>query len=560
MKRKLILLTTLVALFFVGYGQNTLNENFDASTTLPSDWTFILDGEQEEENELEASIWVEDTEDNSYYSGRALSGENSLWLLFQYCMDENSKIYMISPKLSITSSNDSFKFNLFVDNFSPNGYGKFSVLVSTSSNAKEDFSTTPLLQVETSELFTGWDEYEVDLSTYVGQDIYVAIVFADYGSYTWFFVDDITGPELATSDNPADTCSKITTLPFKENFNGWEWSEIPECWKWIGYDFYQGMYYPTTLVNGYNGSNWLAFLGADGTEQMVVSLPELGDNIAVNTLELQLDVTNYTSGKLVIGVMNDPLDISTFVEVDTIIAPNQTWTHYTVDFSQYTGTGRYISLRVGVPYDNVYTLLGVDNLSLNYITNPNSTYDTIAESICMGDSYTFKGEEKTEAGVYFDTLSVGEGGVAEIQVLILSVNPVYAITINDTINEGETYTDNGFNESQSGTYTLELQTINGCDSVITLNLVVETLPCENVTTTLNESICEGESFEFNNTTYSQEGTYVANLQTLDGCDSTVTLNLVVNPSYSLSIDANINEGETYTENGFNEHIPLNFKQ
>lgn len=472
MKRKFVLLTTLLAFAFIGYGQNTLNENFEASSSLPSDWTFILDGVQEQANVLEVAIWNDDPNSNDYYSGRALSGENSAWILFQYCMDDNAKIYMISPKLKVTSANNSFVFNMFVDNFSPYA-GKFSVLVSTSSNAKEDFNSASLLEVETADLFTGWEQYEVDLSTYNGQEIYVAIVFSDPGAYTWFFVDDITGPELAPQTTVNDTC-KVTSLPFSENFDNWDYATVPDCWSWIGYDFYQGMYYPTTLVNGYNHTNWLAFLGIEGTETMVVSLPRLADNINVNTLNLNLDATNYGTGKLVVGVMNNPDSINTFIAVDTITPLNDVWTNYNVNFSEYIGTGKYISLRVGVPYDNDYVFVGVENLVLDYVSNPNATYDTILENICQGESFTFDGEELTESGVYFDTISVQENGMSEIQVLILSVNPSYTQTINDTIAEGETYTLNGFNESQSGQYTLALQTINGCDSIIVLNLTVET--------------------------------------------------------------------------------------
>ena len=54
------------------------------------------------------------------------------------------------------------------------------------------------------------------------------------------------------------------------------------------------------------------------------------------------------------------------------------------------------------------------------------------------------------------------------------MNPTYNITINDSITDGETYTQYGFNESSAGTYTQTLTTINGCDSVITLNLTVLT--------------------------------------------------------------------------------------
>ena len=44
--------------------------------------------------------------------------------------------------------------------------------------------------------------------------------------------------------------------------------------------------------------------------------------------------------------------------------------------------------------------------------------------------------------------------------------------ITAAICQGETYTENGFNVSEAGVYTQNLQTVNGCDSVIVLNLTV----------------------------------------------------------------------------------------
>ncbi|MDR1846789.1 MAG: T9SS type A sorting domain-containing protein [Bacteroidales bacterium] len=55
--------------------------------------------------------------------------------------------------------------------------------------------------------------------------------------------------------------------------------------------------------------------------------------------------------------------------------------------------------------------------------------------------------------------------------------------INAVITAGETYTQNGFNESTAGTYTQTLQSINGCDSVVVLNLSVVTNGLNTVETT-----------------------------------------------------------------------------
>jgi gliding motility-associated-like protein len=56
-------------------------------------------------------------------------------------------------------------------------------------------------------------------------------------------------------------------------------------------------------------------------------------------------------------------------------------------------------------------------------------------------------------------------------------------------------------------------------------------------TTLNEQICHDDSIGFNGNYYSATGTYVANLLTWQGCDSTVTLNLIVNSQDTTNLTA-----------------------
>ncbi|MDY4584508.1 MAG: leucine-rich repeat protein, partial [Candidatus Onthomorpha sp.] len=95
----------------------------------------------------------------------------------------------------------------------------------------------------------------------------------------------------------------------------------------------------------------------------------------------------------------------------------------------------------------------------------------ITAAICQGSAYTENGFNVSEAGVYTQNLQT-INGCDSIVTLTLTVNPVYSFTIDATINQGETYQENGFNVSEAGTYTQNLQTVNGCDSVIVLNLTV----------------------------------------------------------------------------------------
>ena len=171
----------------------------------------------------------------------------------------------------------------------------------------------------------------------------------------------------------------------------------------------------------------------------------------------------------------------------------------------------------------------------------------IHHAICEGSAYTENGFNANEAGTYTQNLQTIDG-CDSIVTLTLTVNPVENTNLMAAICEGSAYTENGFNVSEAGTYTQNLQTVNGCDSIVTLTLTVN--PVES--TTLSAAICEGATYTENGFNVSEAGTYTQNLQTVNGCDSIVTLTLTVNPAYNITIDASINEGETYEENGFSE--------
>ena len=170
----------------------------------------------------------------------------------------------------------------------------------------------------------------------------------------------------------------------------------------------------------------------------------------------------------------------------------------------------------------------------------------IHHAICEGSVYTENGFNVSEAGTYTQNLQTIDG-CDSIVTLTLTVNPVESTTLSAAICYGTTYTENGFNVSEAGTYTQNLQTVNGCDSIVTLNLSINPV----ADTTIAAAICEGEIYYENGFMASREGTHTQILQTDNGCDSVVTLNLTVYPAYQMGIGAVIHEGETYEEYGFN---------
>jgi gliding motility-associated-like protein len=151
------------------------------------------------------------------------------------------------------------------------------------------------------------------------------------------------------------------------------------------------------------------------------------------------------------------------------------------------------------------------------ITNSNA-------SICQGSSYDFNGVSLTQSGS-FQSVLISQNGCDSTVNLSLSVFPFYNQTLAPQICDGETYLFNNQPYSQEGNYVVVLPTINGCDSTFNINLIVHPSYINNIT----DSICQGESYTNNGMTFNQAGNYAIPLQTINGCDSTISINLIVNP-------------------------------
>ncbi len=173
---------------------------------------------------------------------------------------------------------------------------------------------------------------------------------------------------------------------------------------------------------------------------------------------------------------------------------------------------------------------------------------TDAQTICASElPYTWNNVQFTEAGTQTTTLQT-INGCDSVVTMTLTVNPVYAVTDARTICASELpYTWNNVQFTEAGTQTTTLQTVNGCDSVVTMTLTVN--PTYAVTDT--RIICASElPYIWNGVEFTQAGTQIVHLQTVNGCDSAVTMTLNVNPIYNVTDEQSICESELpYTWNG-----------
>ena len=116
------------------------------------------------------------------------------------------------------------------------------------------------------------------------------------------------------------------------------------------------------------------------------------DEFRVNQLQVHFWSTVYTyTGRqygrsILVGVMDDPEDITTFVPVDTVsVWGNKTFQENIVDLGSYEGNGSYVAFVSDFDRPNVFYL---DNLTIEYrkdvnkvtkiTVNPRDTYATIS--------------------------------------------------------------------------------------------------------------------------------------------------------------------------------------
>ena len=138
-------------------------------------------------------------------------------------------------------------------------------------------------------------------------------------------------------------------------------------------------------------------------------------------------------------------------------------------------------------------------------------------SICPGESYLWDwdGNSYSSPGTYEYNTTTPEG-CAETIYLHLDQYPEYNETIiNAAICDGESYPFYGTNYSESIQTTYTDHTIHGCDSIVTLNLTVYP---PNDTLLIDPTICSYQSYNFHGTLYNQDG-QIAYFDTIDynGC-------------------------------------------
>jgi hypothetical protein len=212
-----------------------------------------------------------------------------------------------------------------------------------------------------------------------------------------------------------------------------------------------------------------------------------------------------------------------------------------------TGTGSTDSAYLDLSAYDFVVITHQASTILFYVTIAPPPQQTLSETICNGESYLFDGIARTTTGIYTMTTPSPNTPCDSVITLNLTVLPPITTVTNDVqICPGNSYTLNGVTYVNPGYYPLDtLTAANGCDSILQLHLTwTAILPGNSYVT-----ICTGQSYTFDGEEYTESGTYTAFLQTPAGCDSIAILNLTVLPPIETYVNATICPGESYNLGG-----------
>lgn len=166
------------------------------------------------------------------------------------------------------------------------------------------------------------------------------------------------------------------------------------------------------------------------------------------------------------------------------------------------------------------------------------------DTICEGDTYLFNGNSYTADGLY-EVKLINIQGCDSLARLQLKVNKPSTSITHDTICDGDSYLFNGTTYTTQGSYDAHLLNAVGCDSTATLQLKLK----QKTASTSVVYVCKDSSYHFNGLEFNTEGLHPVLLLNAEGCDSTATLDLRFNPPTQATIYHTICIGKSYPFDG-----------
>lgn len=230
---------------------------------------------------------------------------------------------------------------------------------------------------------------------------------------------------------------------------------------------------------------------------------------------------------------------------------------YTEDLQICVGDSLFLQgqwqTSTGVYLDTLSSALGCDSIIQTSLTVISTIVNPVTAEFCLGDSLFLAGAWQTTSGVYNDTLQAAAGCDSVVVTTLTVLMPTTGTDVQ-YICQGDSIQIGGVYQNTAGNYPVVLTGSNGCDSTVDVQLIIN--PVYFIQETIE--ICQGDSALIQGAYYSVDGVHLENLSTTVGCDSIIERTLVVNPNYIYNDTYTICQGDSILIHGQYESVAGNY--
>ncbi|MDX9891913.1 MAG: choice-of-anchor J domain-containing protein, partial [Bacteroidales bacterium] len=139
------------------------------------------------------------------------------------------------------------------------------------------------------------------------------------------------------------SCDPFVTIPFSDFFDNYVSGSFPQCWSKLSSN--TNPVVSTSYKS--SGPNSMYMYTASGVYNYLV-MPTIDPSVSLNSLSAYFRLYKTTTAyNITVGVMSDPTNSATFDSIVNLTpSATSTWQFFSVNFANYTGTGRYIAFKV----------------------------------------------------------------------------------------------------------------------------------------------------------------------------------------------------------------------
>ena len=167
--------------------------------------------------------------------------------------------------------------------------------------------------------------------------------------------------------NVRTACSDIT-IPYMQNFDDAPASgsgNMVTCWTRNTNN--TSTAYPYTSSSQHHSGNYSVYFYGTSTYYSYLASPRFADEVDMDNLQISFWAYKTSAAyNIQVGIMSDPDDYNTFVQIGSTISPSatSTWELFEVNTDSYTGNGRYVAFRIPA---NITSYMYIDDINIDVI-------------------------------------------------------------------------------------------------------------------------------------------------------------------------------------------------